>query len=106
MKWYLSKKAEVRSALRSGEVGHLEEEQYDSAHGARDCRFLARRGGWGAITAPDLPGVGFVHFSNVTGIAGYRNLVPGTSVEFEWLDDLKQDGCQWRAAWVRPHVTT
>jgi cold shock CspA family protein len=58
--------------------------------------------GWGAISTPDRPGVGFVHFSNIAGIDGYRNLTPGTSVEFEWLDDLKQDGCQWRSAWVRP----
>ncbi len=58
--------------------------------------------GWGAITAPDRPGVGFVHFSNITGIDGYRDLVPGSSVEFEWLDDFEQDGCQWRAKWVRP----
>jgi cold shock CspA family protein len=57
--------------------------------------------GWGAITAPDRPGVGFVHFSNIRGIDGYRDLVPGSSVEFEWLDDFEQDGCQWRAKWVR-----
>jgi cold shock CspA family protein len=62
--------------------------------------------GWSAITAPNRPGVGFVHFSNITGTDGYRNLIPGTSVEFEWLDDLMQDGCQWRAAWVRPEVIT
>ncbi len=60
--------------------------------------------GWGAITAPDRPGVDFVHFSNVRGIDGYRGLTtsPGSSVEFEWLDDFEQDGCQWRAEWVRP----
>ena len=58
--------------------------------------------GWGTITTPDRPGVGFVHFSNVRGIEGYRELTPGGSVEFEWLDDFEQDGCQWRVAWVRP----
>ena len=36
--------------------------------------------GWGAITAPDRPGVGFVHFSNIRGIDGYRDLVPGSSI--------------------------
>jgi cold shock CspA family protein len=68
--------------------------------------FWHDKDGWGAITAPDRPGVGFVHFANITGIDGYRNLRPGSSVEFEWLDDFEQDGCQWRAAWVRPHVAT
>ncbi len=60
--------------------------------------------GWGAIAAPERQGIGFVHFSNIQGIEGYRelNLVPGNSVEFEWLDDFEQDGCQWRVAWVRP----
>lgn len=58
--------------------------------------------GWGAIAAPDRSGVGFAHFSNVRGIEGYRELCPGSSVEFEWLDDFEQDGCQWRVAWVRP----
>ena len=57
--------------------------------------------GWGSLTAPDRPGSGFVHFSNVDGVEGFRALVPGSSVEFEWLDDLGQDGCQWRVAWVR-----
>jgi cold shock CspA family protein len=58
--------------------------------------------GWGAITAPDRRGIGFVHFSNVRGIESYREPTPGSSVEFEWLDDFEQDGCQWRVAWVRP----
>jgi cold shock CspA family protein len=64
--------------------------------------FWHNEDGWGAITAPDRPGLGFVHFSNLQGVEGYRDLVPGESVEFEWLDDFEQDGCQWRVGWVRP----
>ena len=37
--------------------------------------------GWGAIAAPDRPGVGFVQ--NVQGLEGYRDLIPGSSVEFK-----------------------
>jgi cold shock CspA family protein len=58
--------------------------------------------GWGAVKASDRSGVGFVHFSQIRGMQGYRELVPGNSVEFEWADDMGQDGCQWRVAWVRP----
>jgi cold shock CspA family protein len=58
--------------------------------------------GWGAISAPDRLGLGFVHFSNVRGIEGYRELRPGSPVEFESRDDFKQDGCQWRVMWVQP----
>ncbi len=58
--------------------------------------------GWGAVTAPDRPGVGFAHFSHIRGLEGYRELFPDEEVEFEWADDRGQDGCQWRVAWVRP----
>ena len=58
--------------------------------------------GWGAIRAPDRPGVGFAHFSHIRGMEGYRELFPNEEVEFEWADDRGQDGCQWRVAWVRP----
>jgi cold shock CspA family protein len=37
--------------------------------------FWHNKDGWGAITAPDRPGFGFVHFSNLQGIEGYRDLV-------------------------------
>lgn len=57
--------------------------------------------GWGGIEAPDHPGTGFVHFSQVR-MEGYRQLLPGQTVEYEWADDFGQDGCQWRVAWVRP----
>ena len=58
--------------------------------------------GWGAISALEHPGVGFVLFSMIRGAAGYRDLVPGEVVEYEWADDFEQDGCQWRPSWVRP----
>jgi cold shock CspA family protein len=50
--------------------------------------------GWGAVKASDRAGVGFVHFSKIRGIDGYRELTAGDSVEFEWADDFEQDGCQ------------
>ncbi|HXW79987.1 MAG TPA: hypothetical protein VEJ84_10840 [Acidimicrobiales bacterium] len=58
--------------------------------------------GWGAISDPDREGVGFVHFSMIRGLPGYRELIPGEEVEYEWSDELAQDGCQWRPEWVRP----
>lgn len=58
--------------------------------------------GWGTITTSDRPGLGFVHFASLQGIEGRVDLVPGSSVEFNWLDDFEQDGCQWRVGWVRP----
>jgi cold shock CspA family protein len=66
---------------------------------AGDVAFWHREEGWGAITASDRPGLGFVHFADIRG-AGFRELIPGTSVEFEWRDDFEQDGCQWRVSWV------
>jgi cold shock CspA family protein len=58
--------------------------------------------GWGAITAPEQTGLGFVHFSHMRDVEGYRGLAQGEQVEYEWADDFAQDGCQWRVAWVRP----
>ena len=57
--------------------------------------------GWGAITSPERSGLGFAHFSHIQDVDGFRDVVQGQVVEFEWLDDLGQDGCQWRVAWVR-----
>ena len=57
--------------------------------------------GWGAVRSPDRPGIGFAHFSHITGVEGYRELREGEVVEFEWADDFPQDGCQYRVAWVR-----
>jgi cold shock CspA family protein len=57
--------------------------------------------GWGAVEVPGRDGIGFVHYKNVAG-RGYRHLVPGERVEVEWADDRGQDGCQWRASFVRP----
>jgi cold shock CspA family protein len=56
--------------------------------------------GWGGIETPGRPGTGFVHFSDIRGI-GLHELRVGDVVEFEWLDDSGQDGCQWRVAWVQ-----
>jgi cold shock protein len=57
--------------------------------------------GWGGIEGADRPGVGFAHFSQVRGVQGFRYLIPGEAVEFEWSDGYGQDGCEWRVAWVR-----
>jgi cold shock CspA family protein len=57
--------------------------------------------GWGAVRTPDRPGIGFVHFSHIRDMEGYRELHKGQAVEFEWADDFEQDGCQYRVAWVR-----
>jgi cold shock CspA family protein len=58
--------------------------------------------GWGAIRTPDRPGLGFVHFAQIRNVEGYRDLSEGQEMEFEWGDDLAQDGCQWRPSWVSP----
>jgi CspA family cold shock protein len=63
--------------------------------------FWHQEDGWGGISDPDRDGIGFVHFSMIE-MDGYRELIPGATVEYEWADDRGQDGCQWRAAWVRP----
>ena len=55
--------------------------------------------GWGAISSPGRDGIGFAHFSHIRA-DGYRSLTAGEPVEFEWADDFKQDGCQWRVKWV------
>lgn len=57
--------------------------------------------GWGAVQTPEREGVGFVHFSHIRGVEGYRELVAGEPVEFEWADDFHQDGCQYRVTWAR-----
>jgi cold shock CspA family protein len=57
--------------------------------------------GWGAIRDPDRPGLGFVHFSFIVDMPGFRSLRPGEEIEYEWLGDYPQDGCDWRPAWVR-----
>jgi cold shock protein len=75
-------------------------ERYDPPVSLGSVEFWRSDQGWGAISAPDRLGLGFVHFSNVRG-EGFRELIPGSSVEFEWRDDFEQDGCQWRVAWVQ-----
>lgn len=58
--------------------------------------------GWGAVEVPGREGVGFTHFSQIVGVSGYRELLPGEPVEVEFGDDHGQDGCEWRVASVRP----
>jgi cold shock protein len=58
--------------------------------------------GWGAIEDSERPGQGFVHFSAIQDMPGYRELTAGDDVEYEWDGYPNgQDGCEWRAAWVR-----
>lgn len=57
--------------------------------------------GWGGISDPDREGIGFVHFM-IVEMEGFRELTPGQTVEYEWADDGAQDGCLWRAKWLRP----
>ena len=58
--------------------------------------------GWGAVQNEQREGVGFCHFSMIEGVEGFRELIPGEPVEFEYEDDLEQDGCQYRVGHVRP----
>jgi CspA family cold shock protein len=58
--------------------------------------------GWGVLTSPDVPGDIWVHFSSIE-VDGYRNLVEGQRVEFEWEHyPPGQDGYFYRAERVRP----
>lgn len=45
---------------------------------------------------------GFAHFSQVRGVKGYRYLVPGEAVEFEWADGPGQHGREWRSSGSAP----
>ena len=38
----------------------------------------------------------------IEGVEGFREPIPGEPVEFEYQDDLEQDGCQYRVGHVRP----
>ena len=57
--------------------------------------------GWGAVTASGRPGLGFVHFSEIRDMPGFRELVPGQEVELEYGGLHPHDGCDWRVEWVR-----
>lgn len=63
--------------------------------------FWHRDEGWGAIEDPGRPGLGFVHFSFIRDMPGYRELTAGQVVEYEWGGEYLHDGCDWRPAWVR-----
>jgi CspA family cold shock protein len=60
--------------------------------------------GWGVITAPEVPGDCFVHFSSIE-VSGYRELHAGQRVRFTYENPgFQQDGCSFRAlkVWPRP----
>jgi CspA family cold shock protein len=58
--------------------------------------------GWGVLTAPDVPGEIWVHFSGIE-MDGYRALVEGQRVEFDCEHyPPGQDGFFYRARRVRP----
>jgi CspA family cold shock protein len=44
--------------------------------------------GWGALTAPEVPGGCFVHYSNIQS-DGYRQLVAGQEVRFTYSEPAK-----------------
>jgi cold shock protein len=56
--------------------------------------------GWGAITAPEVPGGCFVHFS-VIQMPGYRALHAGQRVRFRF-EGPGQDGYRYSALTVWP----
>jgi CspA family cold shock protein len=63
-------------------------------------RFWLREEGWGAIDSPATPGGCFVHFCDINWPSGYRELVEGETVDFEWAETAtpgSQDGFSFRA---------
>jgi CspA family cold shock protein len=61
--------------------------------------------GWGAISAPEVPGGCFVHFSNIEA-SGYRTLQAGARVRFTFEEPgFLQDGYRYRAVTVWPSAT-
>jgi CspA family cold shock protein len=63
--------------------------------------------GWGVLSAPEVPGGIWAHFSAVEA-EGFRKLSPGqiVEVEFEDLGSPYQDGYRFRAERVRPVTTS
>jgi CspA family cold shock protein len=58
--------------------------------------------GWGVLTAPEVPGDCFVHFSFIEA-SGYRELRAGQRVRFTYEEPgFLQDGCPFRALRVWP----
>ena len=57
--------------------------------------------GWGLLRAPDVDGPVFAHFSHIESDPNaFRSLRPGAAVSFA-VERADQDGCDWRAVWVR-----
>ncbi|MFC7674190.1 cold shock domain-containing protein [Mycolicibacterium sp. GCM10028919] len=72
-------------------------------------RFWLREEGWGAIDSPATPGGCFVHYSDINGQRGYRELVQGDTVDFEWAKTAhpgSQDGFSFRALNVNRRVSS
>lgn len=65
------------------------------------CTFWHQEEGWGAVTIPGRPGPGFVHFSMIRDMPGYREMAPGSEVELVYAGPYPHDGCGWWAEWVR-----
>ncbi|WP_250563637.1 cold shock domain-containing protein [Sphaerisporangium fuscum] len=55
--------------------------------------------GWGFIRSADVSGDVFARFSSITGVEGYRCLVPGQRVRFTW-EQFPQDGFAFRVIHV------
>ena len=70
-----------------------------NVHGT--VKFYREEKGWGAIQSPALPEGkdAWVHFSFIEG-DGYRSLVAGEPVEFDY-EALQQDSFEYRATRVR-----
>ena len=64
-------------------------------------KFYKVEKGWGAISSEALPAAAdaWVHFSMIEG-SGYRELVAGDVVEFEF-EAAQQDSFRYRATWVK-----
>jgi cold shock CspA family protein len=56
--------------------------------------------GWGVLVSPEVPGEVFCHFIKIQGQDGFRTLLPGTAVVFEYRAP-GQHGFDFAANWVR-----
>jgi CspA family cold shock protein len=64
------------------------------------CLWFIEEEGFGVVVIDDAPGEVWLHYSNIEG-SGYRALVPGERVRFEWEEPRGgQDGYRYRATTV------
>jgi CspA family cold shock protein len=88
VKWHNQPVPKKKSAPRPGVSGVVKSFDADE--------------GWGVLTAPEIPGDCFVHFSSIE-TSGYRELRAGQRVRFTYEDPgFLQDGCPLRALAVWP----